>query len=1193
MTNSTKLPPLQVHAPHGITQAAAPHGGAGGLHEHVLNCQSQQATVHVQPTRARRASWCHAGSSDAADGGPGHAPHHGSAPRPAAIKARRMSHHGHHPHQFEIDFHSPVVPAAAQTQPNFHKSPRQPQQQHQHHAGHHPTLPAPSCGSNNLSLTAAQIEPLSPLSPATSQHSHRRVTASLASLGSVSSARRASVHSSFQRHLPEGAELLQSQPQTHLAADHGGPRPPQGNPTNAAGVRRPQPFFRRGSTATCAPSSELGQPTWSASSSAQDVTAAAPNWSTQVSEPTSPDGVPEMPIENFKLDDDSLADALRRALLDRYGTPEGAFRWLDFFGLNRISRSSFISGMKTLHLPPPCGLVKPQRLYSLIDVKKAGTITFAVWKTFFGGEEDGDESCGTGSGSLSAAAAKSFRQLQRLKSLKGCADALNVDTGFTRKTSGDDADQATSWVRSIYADNDSPTKGSLPPLQGIIELMAEETEHDLEGSSHTRKLRRKLTATVIEQAEEEQLKSEITSLSMDGVRALAYILVAKCGSLDAAFQWLDYTNTNKITGSQWQTAVAVLHLDVEQMTGMAPSTIFQNMGGTGGQVNKQQWQRFFAENLQEDDQEVLQNLREGFKERAKQQVQQRLRFKSAVTGIMGLKRASSTRASLSHMASGKSMEFENALGALEPGGAQSPGKEDAGKATGRRNSAWKSSSGTRSFKGDTKLSSPTSATSKENQKGTAAPSGKQEAAPSQSPRSAEASKSDDGTRTPGSPRGPSGTNTSLEDEDEEDEVFEEHGAVEDFERRMAERLDALQPDEGIDFGRLLKTKRGIVQRLCEERGIWHGRAGAKLVVFKEGEQAEQIRLDLLMLPPGQVMRLNGLDEVRRHFIIAVGAEQSLLQVDVPGDDEALEFLNEGENDDDFTGGMRRTLLALAAGDVFVCPSGLGATRRKIVMHIAQELGLLFADADDEDGRSLVVANLANFGTRITEEMRSLEEGSSASYDVESCWEVDLESSEAEAAQLLARHLSGRRPHLARIAEETLKMVGWRAGVKVDTALELEVGKRILQCSRAPPGGAAQDEGVEQSKGAAQDKRKREGRESPKLLFREDDGVEQRLQKVWELYAAGQRGKSEFLRKQDLPQLVQDACTLKKRKLTEDVMVSVELIFDDVLELSLDMGSEHSYGLTKPYFQVFLSKSVSMLGWTMGSLLIELLKWYDS
>ena len=52
-------------------------------------------------------------------------------------------------------------------------------------------------------------------------------------------------------------------------------------------------------------------------------------------------------------------------------------------------------------------------------------------------------------------------------------------------------------------------------------------------------------------AESFQLAEDIRQLVLEGICSLAYILSAKCWSLDKAFEWLDFNSEGYFTSVPW------------------------------------------------------------------------------------------------------------------------------------------------------------------------------------------------------------------------------------------------------------------------------------------------------------------------------------------------------------------------------------------------------------------------------------------------------------------------------------------------------------------------------------------------------------------------------------------------------------------------------------------------------------------
>merc|ERR1711933_671403 len=90
-------------------------------------------------------------------------------------------------------------------------------------------------------------------------------------------------------------------------------------------------------------------------------------------------------------------------------------------------------------------------------------------------------------------------------------------------------------------------------------------------------------------------------------------------------------------------------------------------------------------------------------------------------------------------------------------------------------------------------------------------------------------------------------------------------------------------------------------------------------------------------------------------------------------------------------------------------------------------------------------------------------------------------------------------------------------------------------------------------------------------------------------ASGGSGSHAFLRKNDLNHFIQDASP--KRGLDANTIQSlVENLFDETLELQIDMGSRFHHGIVYDYFQVFLTKVAGLLNMTVMCFLKSLLEW---
>ncbi|CAE7220930.1 tmcA, partial [Symbiodinium pilosum] len=96
--------------------------------------------------------------------------------------------------------------------------------------------------------------------------------------------------------------------------------------------------------------------------------------------------------------------------------------------------------------------------------------------------------------------------------------------------------------------------------------------------------------------EQEELCQELKTLDLSGLEALAYVLMAKLGSLARAFAWFDTHRKGKFSTVVWDTGMVLLKIDLEKLTGFKPSQVFSMMDGnpSNGFVSRKEWNRFFG-----------------------------------------------------------------------------------------------------------------------------------------------------------------------------------------------------------------------------------------------------------------------------------------------------------------------------------------------------------------------------------------------------------------------------------------------------------------------------------------------------------------------------------------------------------------------------------------------------------------------
>merc|ERR1712136_30059 len=103
-------------------------------------------------------------------------------------------------------------------------------------------------------------------------------------------------------------------------------------------------------------------------------------------------------------------------------------------------------------------------------------------------------------------------------------------------------------------------------------------------------------------------------------------------------------------------------------------------------------------------------------------------------------------------------------------------------------------------------------------------------------------------------------------------------------------------------------------------------------------------------------------------------------------------------------------------------------------------------------------------------------------------------------------------------------------------------------------------------------------------------VDARVTRVFEAYATGQQGSTRiFMRYPDVREFLEDTQTsVVRRRQLKQLRHQLDNIYEDTLQLQIDMGCRTNKGLTRYYFKVFLESASKKLGWSLIHLLCTLL-----
>lgn len=831
------------------------------------------------------------------------------------------------------------------------------------------------------------------------------------------------------------------------------------------------------------------------------------------------------------LSDDAIAEYLKQAFLDRFGSPGVAFRWLDFNRRKCISLSAWDTGLRMMNLPEELKGIKRAQLFHIVDIARKGEIDMRQWNKFFdvpvietSSSDIAVEPKKPGASWDAESADTNDDKLTGFKGLRVLESMTKLLTDSKRPT----ASQAKDDMDLTGSDRQSGT--NLPSLGSILSAADG-------GGTRRAKAKNKLVATDVEKAEEMQLEEDLQKLGLKGIRALAYIMCAKCGSLDAAFKWIDFNSKGYFARVQWETGVMVMHIDIEALTGFKAGKLFLKMGGKEGRVSKKAWDKFFANELGDDDRSMLGAVQATFQMQAKKKLLEIWKTPDA--------RTTNSRGHADAAADASARGDSSRI-------AQASEQLGHSSRIGQSSEQRVHSSRTRQTS-ERRARAPTRQKSREQSQPTRARG-----------RGAEVV----------------GMDRDAHHEAQERRPFEEPAQLStaeldaqrlvEFQGDMRATLLALAPDEGIDCGPLRRLERQLYEELAAEMGLWLGWHGQALLLYREGEKSGSIRQKFGALRTGERLLLTELPVVRWHLARAAAKDLLLCVLARSADAEDLGGLLEvvslagSGSREAFAEGARHLLATLKPGEILDFPPELEPWQREAIMEVTKQLGY---SAHIAEGAHLSVGNLVDFERSVRAELAELEPGANNTYSAVTCAEVCLGT--------------GALPPLVRQV-----LFGVAADMGLAATGLVEEGERSVKIERRAERGESAER-AERAEQADQEPVSQSG------VHDEEGRLQMLLDKLFEVYASKKNGVS-FIRKSELHKFVNDACKLRnKRQLkASEIMADIEGVYDDTLELSVDMGSRQLHGLTRDYFRVFITKAVRVFGWTMVNFLRALLERYE-
>eukprot|EP00440_Ansanella_granifera_P072727 gb/GFBE01078925.1/.p1 GENE.gb/GFBE01078925.1/~~gb/GFBE01078925.1/.p1 ORF type:complete len:1010 (+),score=211.03 gb/GFBE01078925.1/:1-3030(+) len=667
--------------------------------------------------------------------------------------------------------------------------------------------------------------------------------------------------------------------------------------------------------------------------------------------------------------------------------------------------------------------------------------------------------------------------------------------------------------------------------------------------------------------EAEEMQKAVKKHGLTDKRALAYCLIYKLGSLDRAFHYLDCSRSSTFAKVIWQTGLLILHIDILQLTGMSTHKSFTGLSNGASIVARNCWDHFF-EGIEATlppmpgmDSELQAARRRSFSGAI---MPQSLRDDTGRVSDASTSAHCSTREDPAQFGRSKKQPMLSAdapaifirspaeSSAAERQRAAPPGDSTAQSAEFMlRRAAYAKVAASE----DELLRSSTPATGsgKDERKELVEARDRPRRSPSPSPRgSANAGRrfssgfAQDATAlTPAPPKHPPRANGISPNRREMYRRRSSEPAVGSDAADMAsiqapaeqedipQKLRCLQPDTEFMIQGVSRAERSSHQELIKQLGYWSSAVGQGILTVNEGPQAKEMRSQLKALQPGVSASVRCPQNLMMFTqSLAESLQISLLSrkastKDSAGSEEeiVLEVVNDHGTVEELSEGVKQQLTGLADGQVQTYSASASANYRAAIVKASKQMGLEVL-VSSRKNQPIQVGNMQLFSEKVDDILQSLQEGEERDF--------------GEGLNDLQKSVVRRK--------------------SVDMCFECKEKGRSISVKR------------------------------PEDMFRcfsnKDsalDDLRQMTEKVFNRYAQGRLGRQIFFRRIDVSGLVRDS-------LVEDEALIAALgeVFDDTLQLQLDVtGGAH--GLSKEYFQVFLTKAGKEVSWRPSAEVLEALE----
>jgi len=360
-------------------------------------------------------------------------------------------------------------------------------------------------------------------------------------------------------------------------------------------------------------------------------------------------------------------------------------------------------------------------------------------------------------------------------------------------------------------------------------------------------------------------------------------------------------------------------------------------------------------------------------------------------------------------------------------------------------------------------------------------------------------------------------------------------------------LEDVQPGNSHAFdASITESQRKYIHVMSRKLGLWTRSMGKgeerHLRAFNTSDFVARIRAELMVLENGASKSYESLTTTERDIVILLAEDLELVAQVVPGETATVvEVFNMPE----FVSSVQSVLDDLADGQEhsFQC---LSDRERRVVHCLAANNGLVDHSYDDGDEHCLSVGRY----DALTKEVR--------------CQLAALGSDVKE-------YDSSFTPLMRKVVHVAAEELGLQhATVSDDAGLRVVVAKQGVSLERNTDADGAN------------------GHVSAEVARHVQ--VDARVTRVFEAYATGQQGSTRiFMRYPDLREFLEDTQTsVVRRRQLKQLRHQLDNIYEDTLQLQIDMGCRTNKGLTRYYFKVFLESASKKLGWSLIHLLCTLL-----